>query len=284
MLEIEYLRFANRLLAGQWDRDSVSAIAITMAESFGVADRGKFYDPVGALRDVVQNHLLQVLALIAMDPPTGAGADDLQDRKSEVFRAIAPLDPARCVRGQYDGYREVDGVAPDSDTETYVALALEIDNWRWAGVPVFLRAGKCLPAKVTEVRLFLRDTPAVPFLPGIELVEPNQIVLHIDKNAGMRLQLAGHDEQDQWRPVHLDTVFQQEFGVAQLPYERLLLAALTGDHRLFARQDAVEQTWRIVQPLLDAPPPVVPYAQGSWGPAGAEELVAGHPGWQEPWV
>lgn len=284
VIEIEYLRFANRLFSGLWDRESVTCIQITMAESFGVADRGRFYDPVGALRDVVQNHLLQVLALIAMDPPIGDAADDLQDRKSEVFRSIAPLDPARCVRGQYEGYRSVDGVAADSDTETFVAMRLAIDNWRWSGVPVFLRAGKSMPATVTEVRLYLRGTPAVAFLPGVESLEPNQIVLRIDKNAGVRLQLTGHDEQDQWRPVHLDTLFRNEFGDPKLPYERLLLAALTGDHRLFARQDAVEQTWRIVQPLIDAPPPVAAYAEGSWGPAGMDELVAGHPPWQEPWV
>lgn len=284
VIEIEYLRFANRLLSSLWDRDSVTCLQITMAESFGVEERGRFYDPVGAMRDVVQNHLFQVLALVAMDPPVGGAAQDLRDRKSEVFRSIRPLDPARCVRGQYDGYRSIDGVATDSDTETYIAMELEIDNWRWSGVPVFLRAGKGLPVSVTEVRLFLRGTPAVPFLPGIGTVEPNQIVLRIDKDAGMRLQLTGHDESDQWRPVHLDTLFQHEFGAPQLPYERLLRAALDGDHRLFAREDAVEETWRIVQPLIDAPPASVPYSRGTWGPDGADALVAGYPAWQEPWV
>lgn len=156
VVELEYLRFANQALAELWDRNSISEIHITMAEDFGVEDRGKFYDAVGALRDVVQNHLLQVLALVTMEPPVGSSADDLNDKKAEVFRAMAPLDPDRCVRGQYLGYTEVAGVASDSATETYVALRTEIDNWRWAGVPIFVRAGKELPAKVTEVRLFLR--------------------------------------------------------------------------------------------------------------------------------
>ncbi|MCU6540444.1 glucose-6-phosphate dehydrogenase, partial [Klebsiella pneumoniae] len=149
-----------------WDRNSISEIHITMAEDFGVEDRGKFYDAVGALRDVVQNHLLQVLALVTMEPPVGSSADDLNDKKAEVFRAMAPLDPDRCVRGQYLGYTEVAGVASDSATETYVALRTEIDNWRWAGVPIFVRDGKELPAKVTEVRLFLRRVPALAFLPN----------------------------------------------------------------------------------------------------------------------
>ena len=284
VIEIEYLRFANRLFSGLWDRESVSSIQITMAESFGVEDRGRFYDPVGAMRDVVQNHLFQVLALVAMDPPVGGGAQDLRDRKSEVFRSIRSLDPARCVRGQYDGYRSIDGVAADSETETFVAMQIEIDNWRWAGVPIFLRAGKEMPATVTEVRLVLRGTPAVPFLPGVETAGPNQIVLRIDKDPGVRLKLTGHDEADQWRPVHLDTLFTQDFGTPQLPYERLLHAALTGDHRLFAREDAVEETWRIVQPLIEDPPPARPYAKGSWGPDGVDDLVAGCLPWQEPWL
>jgi glucose-6-phosphate 1-dehydrogenase len=159
VMELEYLRFANLALAEVWDRKSISAVQITMAEDFGVEDRGRFYDPVGALRDVVQNHLLQVLALVAMEPPAGAGAQELQDKKAEVFRAMPAADPRRYVRGQYEGYLQVPGVAVGSSTETFVALQLEIDNWRWAGVPIFLRAGKQLPHQVTEVRLLLRPTP-----------------------------------------------------------------------------------------------------------------------------
>lgn len=283
VIELEYLRFANTALAEIWDRRSVSGIQITMAEDFGVEDRGGFYDAVGALRDVVQNHLLQVLALVAMEPPTDAAGDELRDKKVEVFRAIPPADVAHYVRGQYDGYTDVPGVAPGSQTETFTALRLQIDNWRWFGVPIFLRAGKALPQRVTEVRLFLRRTPPLAFLPKPTEAAPNQIVLRIDPDPGLRLQisaLAG----DALRPVHLDTVFADQLGEPLRPYERLLHAALTGDRRLFARQDAVEQTWRIVQPLLDDPPPVRRYPRGSWGPADADTLMPGHPGWQEPWT
>jgi glucose-6-phosphate 1-dehydrogenase len=161
-----------------------------MAEDFGVEGRGRFYDSVGALRDVVQNHLLQVLALVAMDPPVGASAGDTQDKKAEVLRAMLPADPQHCVRGQYQGYADVPGVASGSATETFLALRLEIDNWRWADVPIFLRAGKALPHKVTEVRLLLRRTPRLAFLPEPTRAEPNQIVLRIDPDPGLRLQLS----------------------------------------------------------------------------------------------
>jgi glucose-6-phosphate 1-dehydrogenase len=278
-----YLRFANLALAELWERTSVSAVQITMAEDFGVEGRGRFYDSVGALRDVVQNHLLQVLALVAMDPPAGGSADDTQDKKAEVFRAMPPADPQHYVRGQYQGYADIPGVARGSATETYVALRLEIDNWRWADVPVFLRAGKALPHSVTEVRLLLRRTPRLAFLPQPTRAEPNQVVLRIDPDPGLRLQLSALAGQS-WRPVHLDTSFARELGEPPEPYERLLHAGLAGDHQLFARQDSVEETWRIVQPLLDHPPDVRSYPRGSWGPDDAEALVRGHPRWQPPWL
>ena len=283
VLELEYLRFANFALAELWDRKSVSCIQITMAEDFGIEGRGTFYDPVGALRDVVQNHLMQVLALVAMDPPVGDSADDTQDKKTEVFRAMPPADPQHYVRGQYQGYTDTPGVAPGSTTETYVALRLEIDDWRWADVPIFIRAGKALPVQVTEVRLLLHRTPRVSFLPRLTRADPNQIVLRIDPDPGMRLQLSALASQS-WRTVHLDTSFTRELGEPAEPYERLLHAAIIGDHQLFARQDSVEETWRIVQPLVDNPPEVRPYPRGSWGPPEAESLVKGHPRWQPPWV
>ena len=258
VIGLEYLRFANFALAELWDRKSVSCIQITMAEDFGIEGRGTFYDPVGALRDVVQNHLMQVLALVAMDPPVGDSADDTQDKKMEVFRAMPPADPQHYVRGQYQGYTDTPGVAPGSTTETYVALRLEIDNWRWADVPIFIRAGKALPVHVTEVRLLLHRTPRVSFLPRLARADPNQIVLRIDPDPGMRLQLSALASQS-WRTVHLDTSFTRELGEPAQPYERLLHAAIIGDHQLFARQDSLEETWRIMQPLLDNPPEVRPY-------------------------
>jgi glucose-6-phosphate 1-dehydrogenase len=283
VVEIEYLRFGNLMLAEMWDRQQISQIQITMAEDFGVEDRGKFYDGVGALRDVVQNHLLQVLAGIAMEPPVGPSADDLNDKKADVLRAIPAVDPDRCVRGQYRSYTDIDGVAKDSDTETFVALRVEIDNWRWAGVPIFLRAGKALTERVTEVRLFTHRVPSLAFLPDRRRAEPNQIVLRIDPDPGLRVQLTALDG-DRWRDVHLDSSFMQDLGEPLTPYERILHAGLTGDRQLFAREDSIEETWRIVQPLLDNPGEIHQYEPGSWGPDAARELLRGHRGWQQPWL
>jgi glucose-6-phosphate 1-dehydrogenase len=282
VVELQYLRFGNLALVELWDRRVISEIQITMAENFGVDDRGKFYDRVGAMRDVVQNHLLQVLAGLTMEPPAGPSADDVNDRKSDVFRAMPAVDPDRCVRGQYRGYTDVDGVAKGSATETFVALRLEIDNWRWAGVPIFLRAGKGLPERITEVRLFTHRVPPMGFLPERRRSGPNQIVLRIDPDPGLRLQLTALED-DGWRDLHLDSSFVQDLGEPVTPYERLLHAALNGEHRLFAREDAIEETWRIVQPLLDHPGEIHQYEPGSWGPDEARELLRGHRGWQQPW-
>ena len=285
VLDLQYIRFGNDLLEPVWSRDHVSCIQITMAEDFGVEDRGAFYDPVGALRDVVQNHLLQVLSLVAMEPPVGKTADDLRDKKVEVFRAIPDADPAQYVRGQYEGYLKVPGVAQGSTTETFAALRLEIDNWRWAGVPIFIRAGKALATRVTEVRLVFRRPPQLRFVGPGHRCEPNQIVLRIDPNPGLQAVLNSKGaEEHTLRAVHLDMTFAQEVGPVLEPYERLLSDAITGDGRLFTRQDGVEETWRIVQPLLDQPPPVHSYARGSWGPEEADELVRGFTSWHDPWL
>ncbi|WIM90012.1 glucose-6-phosphate dehydrogenase [Candidatus Mycobacterium wuenschmannii] len=283
VVELEYLRFGNLALAEIWNRTSISEIQITMAEDFGVEDRGSFYDSVGTLRDVVQNHLLQVLAGVAMEPPVGPSADDLNDKKADVLRAIPAVDPERAVRGQYRGYRDIAGVAKDSETETFVALRLGIDNWRWAGVPIFLRAGKALTERVTEVRLFTHRVPSLAFLGGRRQAQSNQIVLRIDPDPGLRLQLTALDG-DRWRDLHLDSSFMADLGEPLLPYERLLHGALTGDRQLFAREDGIEETWRIVQPLLDNPGELHLYEPGSWGPDAARDLLRGHRGWQQPWL
>lgn len=276
-----YYRFANSFLEPIWNRNYIARVQITMAEAFGVQGRGKFYEEAGAIRDVVQNHLLQVVSLLAMEAPGGRGMEQVRDEKAQAFRSMRPLRPEDVVRGQFAGYRSEPGVAPDSQVETFAAIRLHIDSWRWAGVPFYIRTGKQLPVTATEVYVELKRPPVTLF-EDCAAAPANHFRFRLSPQVVLSLGARAKMPGDKMRgeDVELKTVHQANGEMA--PYERLLGDAMRGDQTLFAREDSVQEAWRVVEPVLGPCTPLHEYAPGTWGPPQADRLLTNGSSWHNP--